>query len=189
VAVIAEAIVGPGPQVGAEDQEAAVQRPRIRIAWAMVFTAIAALDLAAIRAVLDRGWGPESNLLAVGALPMANVLAFGLLVGGLHRGSRPFLVGFEVIGTLALAFYITAILSPPYRESVPQMIVIGYLWLAWDLWPTGAARTIPRVLIAYSALSLWVTWPQLALAVAGGFFTRLPAPLRGKPSPGGRGGD
>ena len=165
-----------------------MQRPRIRIAWAMVLTAIAALNLGAMRAVSDHR-GPVGGMLAIGALPMANVLAFGLLVGCLHRGSRPFLVGFEVIGTLALAFYITAILSPPYRESVPQMIVIGYLWLAWDLWPTGAARTIPRVLIAYSALSLWVTWPQLALAMVGGSFTRLPASLRVRPSPIGPAGD
>jgi hypothetical protein len=155
----------------------------------MVLTAIAALDLGAIRAVSDRGWGPESNLLAVGALPMANVLGFGLLVGCLHRGSRPYLVGFEALGALAMAFYVTAILSPSHRESVPQMIVLGYMRLAWGLWPTGAARTISRVLIAYSALSLWVTWPQLALAVAGGFFTRLPAALRGRPSPGGCRGD
>jgi hypothetical protein len=165
-----------------------VRGPRIPIAWVMVVTAIAALNLGAIRAVSDH-LGPTSGMLAIGALPMANVLAFGLLVGCLHRGSRPFLVGFEAFGALALAFYVTAILSPSHRESVPQMIVLGYMWLAWDLWPTGAARTIPRMLIAYSALSLWITWPQLALAVVGGFFTRLPAPLRERPSPGGRGGD
>lgn len=155
-----------------------MRRPRIRIAWAMVLTAIAALNLGAMRAVSDHR-GPVSGMLAIGALPMANVLAFGLLVGCLHRGSRPFLVGFEALGALALAFYAAAIWSPSYRESVPQSIVFGYLRLAWDLWPTGAARTIPRVVIAYSAFSLWVTWPQLVLALVGGLFTRLPAPLRG----------
>jgi hypothetical protein len=62
------------------------------------------------------------------------------------------------------------------------MIVFGYLWLAWDVWPTGAARTFHRALVGYSALSLWVTWPQLTLAVVGGFFTRLPGPLMGRPS-------
>jgi hypothetical protein len=154
----------------------------------MVLTAIAALDLGAIRAVSDH-LGPMRGMLALSALPMANVLAFGLLVGCLHRGSRPYLVGFEALGALALAFYVTAILSPSHRESVPQMIVLGYLRLAWGLWPSGAARTIPRMLIAGSALSLWVTWPQLALAMVGGSFTRLPASLRVRPSPIGPAGD
>jgi hypothetical protein len=147
----------------------------------MVVTAIVALDLGAIRAVTDH-LGPVTGMLAIGALPMANVLAFGLLLGCLRRSTRPYLVGFEVLGALALAFYVAAILSPSHRESVPQMIVLGYLRLALGLWPSGAARTIPRVLLAYSALSLWVTWPQLVLAMVGGSFTRLPASLTGRAS-------
>lgn len=165
-----------------------MRRPRIRIAWAMVLTAIVALDLGAIRAVSDH-LGPMTGMLAIGALPMANVLAFGLLLACLHRGSRPYLVGFEALGTLSLAFYVTAILSPSHRESIPQMVVLGYMRLAVGLWPTGAARTIPRMVIAYSALSLWVTWPQLALSVLGGAFIRLPAPLRARQSLGGLEGD
>jgi hypothetical protein len=119
---------------------------------------------------------------------MANVLAFGLLVGCRRRGSRSFLVGFEAFGALALAFYVTSILSLSGRASFAQVILGGYLWLAWDLWQIGAAQTIPRVVIAYSALSLWLTWPQLAFALVGGFVTRLPAPLRERPSPGDPGG-
>jgi hypothetical protein len=138
----------------------------------MVFTAIAALNLGAIRAVSDH-LGPVSRLLAVGALPMANLLVFGLVAVCLHRGSRSFLVGFEVLGALALAFYVMAIVSPSHRESFPQMIVLGYMRLAWGLLPTRAAHTIPGVLTAYSALSLWITWPQLTLAMIGGAFTRL----------------
>jgi hypothetical protein len=144
----------------------------------MVLTAIAALNLGAMRAVFDHR-GPVSGMLAIGALPMANVLAFGLVVGCLQRGSRPFLAGFEAIGALALAFYVAAIGSPSHRPSVLQSIVFGYLRLAWDIWPTGAARTTPRLVIAYSALSLWATWPQLVLASIGGLFTRLPVRLRG----------
>jgi hypothetical protein len=140
----------------------------------MVVTAIAALNLGAIRAVSDH-CGPLGYFVALGAVPMANVLALGLLVGWRHPGSRRFLVGFETFGALALAFYVTTILAPPDRSSVRQDVVFGYLALTSDLWPTGAAPTIPDLLIAHSALSLWVTWPQLALAVAGGLFTRLPA--------------
>jgi hypothetical protein len=95
----------------------------------MVFTAIAALDLGAIRAATDH-LGPVTGMLAVGALPMANILVCGLLAGCLHRGSRPYLLGFEVLGTLALAFYATTILSLSHRESVPRMIVLGYMRLA-----------------------------------------------------------
>jgi hypothetical protein len=69
----------------------------------MAVIAIAALNLGAIRAVTDH-LGPVSSLLAGGALPMANVMALGLVVGCVHRRSRPFLVGFEVLGALALAF-------------------------------------------------------------------------------------
>jgi hypothetical protein len=139
----------------------------------MAVTAIVALDLGAMRALTDR-LAPVSGMLAAGALPMANVLAFGLVLGWLRRSSRPYLIGFEALGALALVFYVTAILSPSHRESIPQMIVFGYLRLALGLWPSGAARTIPRVLLAYSAISLWVTWPQLALAMIGGLFTRYP---------------
>jgi hypothetical protein len=153
----------------------------------MVATALVALELAAIRAVSDHS-RPDTYLLAMGALPMANVLAFGLLVGCRYRGSRSFLVGFEALGALALAFYVKAIVSPFDGRSLSQIVVAGYLWLAWDLLPTGVARTVPRMLIAYVALSLWLTWPQLAFALAGGLFTRFPSPLRERLSPGGRRG-
>ena len=155
-----------------------MQGPRVRIAWVMVFIAVAAVDLAAIRAVFERP-GPVGFLLATGALPMANLLGLGLLVGGLHRRSRPFLLGFETLGALALVFYVSAVLTPSDRESVPGRIVFGYLRLAWDLRVSGSAPSILRRLIAYLALAIWATWPQLAIAVAGGLFTRLP------PSPGG----
>jgi hypothetical protein len=36
--------------------------------------------------------------LALGAIPMANVLAVGLLIGVWRRGRRPFLWGFETFG-------------------------------------------------------------------------------------------
>jgi hypothetical protein len=167
---------------GGADQEPAVERPRIRIAWIMAVIAIVALNLGAIRAASDH-LGPVSSLLAAGALPMANVLSLGLFVSCVHLRSRLFLIGFEALGALALAFYLAAILCPSHRESFAQRIVVGYMRLAWDVWPTGAARTIPRTLIACSALSLWATWPQLALAVVGGVFTRLPVLLRAKGPP------
>ncbi len=78
--------------------------PRFRIAWVMVAVAIAAFDFGAIRAMFG-SWG---HSLLLGALPMANVLAVGILVGQQRPGSRPFLLGFEVFGAMALAFYVVA---------------------------------------------------------------------------------
>src|SRR4051794_7505293 len=70
------------------DQEAAVKVPRFRIAWVMAFIALAALNFTVLRVVLDH-YNPTSELVAVGAIPMANILAIGLLVGHRYRGGRP----------------------------------------------------------------------------------------------------
>jgi hypothetical protein len=171
----------------ADTARSAIRRPRVGIAWVMGIIAITALNLGAIRAVTDRP-NPMIDLLAEGALPMANVLALGLLVGYRHLGSRSFLVGFEAFGAVALAFYVASILSMSDRASFGPIIVDSYLRLERKLWPPWWSRTVPRVVIASSALSLWLTWPQLAFALVGGFLTRLTAPSRGA-SPGGRGGD
>jgi hypothetical protein len=68
----------------------------------MVLVAIAALNFGAIRALwYDLATGRNSNrleVLGLGALPMANVLAVGLWINLGRRGSRPFLLGFEVFG-------------------------------------------------------------------------------------------
>ena len=61
---------------------------RFRIARVMVFVALAALNFTAIRAVSDYA-DPRGTLLGVGALPMANVLAVGPLIGYRSRRSRP----------------------------------------------------------------------------------------------------
>ena len=61
--------------------------PRFRIAWGMVFVAIVALNFGAIRASF--GFEPYvAQALLLGALPMANVLAGGILIGQRRPGSR-----------------------------------------------------------------------------------------------------
>ena len=47
---------------------------------------------------------------------MANFLVVGLLVGHRYRGSRRFLLGFEVFGTTALALYIAMAILFSRRE-------------------------------------------------------------------------
>jgi uncharacterized membrane protein YeiB len=79
--------------------------PRFRIAWIMVAVAVAALDFWAIRAVFDRN-SRTSYLLGIGAMPMANVLVVGLLIGRWRRRSPKFLSGVAVFGAMALAVYV-----------------------------------------------------------------------------------
>ena len=69
----------------------------------MVAVAIFAVDLAAIRAMLGF---PEVGLAVLGGLPMANILVVGNLVGRQRPGSRPFLIGFEAFGVMALAIFV-----------------------------------------------------------------------------------
>jgi hypothetical protein len=69
-----------------------VKVPRFRIASVMVFVALVALDFTTIRAVSDYADAAEIALLGIGALPMANVLAVGLLIGYRSRGNREFLL-------------------------------------------------------------------------------------------------
>ena len=58
----------------------------------------------------------------LGALPMANVLAVGILIGQRRPGSRPFLLGFEAFGAMALALFV-ALAS----FACPREVVIPYL--------------------------------------------------------------
>jgi hypothetical protein len=82
--------------------------PRFRIAWVMMFVAIFAIDVAAARAVFDDRT-PTSYLFALVTMPMANILAFGLLMRPRHCGCCPFLSGFLAFGAMALAaFFILA---------------------------------------------------------------------------------
>ena len=82
-----------------------MKAPRFRIAMGMVFVAIVALNFGAIRASF--GFEPYvAESLLLGALPMANVLAVGILIGQRRPGSRPFLLGFEAFGAMALTLYV-----------------------------------------------------------------------------------
>ena len=90
--------------------------PRFRIASIMVVVAIVALDLVAIRALLGFR-SLMGELLILGALPMANVLAVGLLIGQRRPGNRPFLLGFVPFGAMSLALYVAMATSFP-REIV-----------------------------------------------------------------------
>jgi hypothetical protein len=141
--------------------------PRFRIAWLMAIVALAALNLAAIRAASDSSSGPEV-LLCMVALPMTNVLALAILIGHRHRGWRRLLLGFEAFGVSALAYLIVAILSG-------EAWVWSYITLVLEptraiVRPSGGANwSTIRLLVGRSILSAWATLPQLAFALVGGF--------------------
>ncbi len=113
--------------------------PRIRIAWVMVFVVVAALNFWFFRICyydLGANLGSVVNMfdvLYIGSMPMANILLLGILISLQRRGIRPFLMGFEVFGAVALAVYITLCsfycheLVRPYlfRFQVPVFNAIG----------------------------------------------------------------
>ena len=140
--------------------------PRIRIAWVMVFVALAALDFTVLRAALDDP-SPQCPLLTLGAMPMATVLAIGLLIGHRRLGSRPFLLGFESFGALALALYVVL------ASCFPDETVGPYLGLFIDplVKSIGQNRRL-FVPIAFPGIAVMLALPQLAFALIGGSLSR-----------------
>jgi hypothetical protein len=135
----------------------------------MVGVAIAALDFAAARTLLDVRPIPLGEWLILGALPVTNILEFGLLVALRRPRSRPFLLGFEIVGALALLLYVFlstlsggALLRDFYMEPL-----IG------SFNRTMHARYHPLVAIPVmvSVGVVVMSLPQLVFALLGGFFS------------------
>jgi len=143
-----------------------VKMPRFRIAWVMVAIAIAALDFAAMRALL--GFDSRmANALLLGVLPMVNVLAGGILIGQGRLGCHPFLLGFEAYGAMALALCV--VLSLFHDEALDAYV--GLLFLPWELISRHAPPFNTDLIRAFSIV-VWVGWPQVAFALIGGFLFR-----------------
>jgi hypothetical protein len=144
-----------------------MKAPRFRIAWVMVAVAIVAFDFAAGRAMVDSG-GNVGGFLLLGALPMANILAVGLLIGRRRPGSRPFLLGFETFGTMALALYVVlTILFDVDLVAYHLTPVLDPMSEAVDAFPPFVS--IP---VLYSAIMVMLVLPQVAFALIGGFLAR-----------------
>jgi hypothetical protein len=136
----------------------------------MFYVALAALDFRAIRAVFDHR-GPTSYLLGLGAMPLANILVIGLLIGHWRRSGRRFLMGFEVFGTMALAAY--AILASLFAEE----LVIPYIRLLHTpvmIDVDNSIRTSHEsyFLIYYLILAVLLGLPLFAFALIRGFLCR-----------------
>src|SRR5262245_36738881 len=104
----------------------------------------------------------------LGGLPMANLLAVVFLVGPRHFASRPFLLGFEVFGAMALGLYVavailfTKELLFPYVHSV--ILPLGK--------PAGQPFSPAQLLLHMSYAATMLGLPQLAVALIGGFLCR-----------------
>jgi hypothetical protein len=145
-----------------------VKAPRFRITWVMVAVAIAALDLTAIRAMHDSET-LVGEFLVVGALPMANILAVGILIARRRRGSRPFFLGFEEFGVIALALYVVSTIS--FRDRVVEPYLNLFQFLDPILEGIGGTPVV-SVPIRIFIFSVILVLPQLAFALIGGFLSR-----------------
>ena len=150
-------------------QEVAVKAPRFRIGWLMVAVAIAALDFAAISAGFRKNPG-GFDFLVLGALPMANVLAVGILIGRQRPESRPFLLGFEAFGAVALVLYFAFVcLSPDLEGPLHRYlaVTVGPLIMLVE-------QNYPSLLhlISLIGIAAMLGWPQVAVALLGGFLFR-----------------
>jgi hypothetical protein len=143
-----------------------VKPPRFRIAWIMVAVAIAAFDFMVIRRLVDYRT-PTGDFLLLGALPMANVLAIGMLVGQRRPGSRPFLLGFVAFGAMALAVFVAGAIF------FTDELVMPYLALVLRPMVTIIGQRPPVVLIPiwFSCAVFMLGLPQLAFALLGGFLS------------------
>jgi hypothetical protein len=148
----------------------------------MAFVAFAALNFGAIRAMSDLESAiyvakyhedydasvrllETATALKLGALPMANVLAVGLLIGYWRRGSRRFGRGFETFGATALALFVASACLYPDSLVMPYLRVIG------PIVGMGPYTTAMEIAIAYSACTVVLVLPQFVFAMIGGFLT------------------
>ena len=138
---------------------------RFRIGWLMAVIII----LIVVNIGMIRPWYEDDSKLELllGSLPMGNVLAVGVLVAGRQLGSRPFFLGFEVVGALALAVYVAVTIRYPawlwpYLQPVLRPLVE----------PMGSQLTPARLLLFCCVTAAMLGLPQLAIALVGGILFR-----------------
>jgi hypothetical protein len=121
-------------------------------------TAPAGLDRARFMNTLVR-----ADLLAMGALPMGNILAVGLMIHRRRRDS-PFLLGFEATGATALTVYVAA----------ASYVTFGQFWSCLNV-VLGPHRNIfgpPPTAAVHLIFAAMLVLPQVAFALMGGLISR-----------------
>lgn len=144
--------------------------PRLRIAWLMAAIALVALDLGAIRGLFEFR-DMFSELVGVGVLPMANLLALGAVLGAGRRKWPPFLAGFEVFGAVAmLACLMWAWLSPDSLARCINELTVPIADTLSETW--GEPATLYA---CYAMAIVLLTLPQVIFAIVGGGLASLDA--------------
>ena len=132
---------------------------RYSIAGLMVLVGLAAIDCMAIRGPLS-GRPIIATLLLLGGLPMANLLAIGLLPLLLGdpgcRGARPSVVGFEVVGWVTLLLYASLVSHRP--EALREAVVVAL----------GSVRIHGNVAFLTAVMAALLL-PQISLSLLGGW--------------------
>lgn len=136
----------------------------------MAFVALVALNFGAVRAAFEfrNLYGLPQILLLLGALPMVNVLAVGLMRLYRRLGSYAFLLGFEVFGATALLtfvaadYFFTDDVFEPYLDLFYKPFVKTF----------GRGLSAGRATILASAMVLMLGLPQLIFALIGGSLFR-----------------
>jgi hypothetical protein len=135
----------------------------------MVFVAIVGLDFWAIRTLMDDRNQIVTRAGIVG-LPMTNILLFVPLVSHSFRRRRRFLWGFEVCGAVAVLLSIALMIYEPEFWFDYMRLITVPLTRAWGT-PVDWGDT--RRLVGGTLISLYVSLPQLAFALIGGFVVVL----------------
>ena len=143
-----------------------MKAPRFRIAWIMVAVAVAAINFAAVRELLDPRAVESCDVFAnrrpadgkrVDRRPPRSLCS--------APGSRPFVLGFEVFGVLSLSVF--AFLSFIFGLSGP---IIWYLEFVFNSL-NAVFGVYPAPSTELFACSLMLVGPQLIFALIGGFLS------------------
>jgi hypothetical protein len=135
----------------------------------MVAIAIAALNFGAIKSGLRMN-SEAADYLIMGALPIANVLAIGFLIGRRRPNIRLFLLGFEAFGGMALVLYSAFVCLSPDVDGP----LLRYLSLMLGHMIALVEQNYPSLLHSISIIGVaaMLGWPQVAFALLGGFLFR-----------------
>lgn len=156
-----------------------VKQGRVRIAQVMVFVALVALNLGALRALIGAigartpadpfgAWGVD--VWGSGALILLNALAIGLWFGCRCRGNHRFLWGFELFGVTGLVLYISGVAT--YTQEFVDFFLWPILTPLYESLRRGPYLNTTGILILELSAAVLTALPLLVFALIGGFLVR-----------------
>lgn len=153
---------------------------RFKIIGLMGLVIVSALEFWGIRALNDLSFQFYVNgspllsqmigALVLGAIPMGNILAFGLLFFLRRRGKLPFLLGFETFGAIVLTLYISGFVLFPDLSVKP--LHNHFLKTLVPYFQTGPLISSVGMVSLFSVMIAILTLPQVAFALLGGWLFR-----------------